>query len=148
VAIEAGVGYGITSALILSAMERNRMGVLISIDLPPLSDPEGAFIGIAVPERLRERWLLRFGSSRRWLPDILKRVEEVGLFISDSANVYTLQRYEFTKVWPKVVRNGVCIFNNISNRFWHFLESFSDAHSYAIWQVEKSSCVTGLIIKR
>ena len=38
-AIETGVGYGITSALVLHAMDRNGSGRLASIDLPPSRIP-------------------------------------------------------------------------------------------------------------
>src|SRR5262245_14210809 len=47
--LETGVGYGITSALVLHAMENTNYGELISIDLPPLSDPKGSSTGLAVP---------------------------------------------------------------------------------------------------
>ena len=148
-ALETGVGYGITSALVLSALMRNNIGRLVSIDLPPLADPYGSCTGIAVPEHLRQhRWLLHPGSSRRALPIILSNVERIELFISDSANVYTLQRYEFKIVYPKLSVGGAVIFNNIGSRFQLFLRSIKDIQFHSILQVEKSPCVTGLILKK
>jgi hypothetical protein len=147
--LETGVGYGITSALVLSALLRNNSGRLVSIDLPPLSDPYGACTGIAVPEHLRKHnWLLHTGSSRRSLPSILANIDRIDLFISDSANIYTLQRYEFNAVYPKLSIGGVVVFNNIGPRFQAFLRSLKGIQYHSILQVEKSPCVTGLILKK
>jgi Methyltransferase domain len=146
--LETGVGYGVTSALVLLALERNNAGKLVSIDLPSLADPHGAYTGLVVPGYLRNaRWRLHLGSSRRCLSSILADVENIGLFISDSANVYTLQRYEFETVWPKLLPGGGMLFNNIGARLQMFFQSLTDIRLYSIWQVEKSSCATGLILK-
>lgn len=147
--LETGVGYGITSALALAALMRNSLGRLVSIDFPPLADPHGSSIGIAVPEHLRKhRWLLHHGSSRRSLPTILSNVERIDLFISDSANVYTLQRREFHLVYPKLSVGGAAVFNNICSKLQTFLHSFNNIQFHSIVQMEKSPCVTGLILKK
>jgi len=146
--LESGVGYGITSALVLLAMERNNCGNLLSIDLPPLSDPLGSFTGLVVSPDLRKRWSLRLGSSRLCLPEIVSRSERIDLFISDSANVYTLQRFEFETVWPKLRPSGVALFNNIGSKFQAFLRSVGGIDYYSIWQVDKPKCATGLIVKK
>src|SRR5262249_42220047 len=146
-ALESGVGYGITSALVLLAMERNSNGNLLSIDLPPLSDPTGSSTGLTVSSDLRKRWTLRLGSSRRCLPEIVSRSERIDLIISDSANVYTLQRFEFETVWPKLRPSGVALFNNIGSKFQAFLGSVEGIDYYSIWQMDKPKCATGLIVK-
>lgn len=147
--LETGVGYGITSALILLALERNNAGELVSIDLPSLSDPPGLYTGLAVPEQSKGRWHLHLGSSRRYLPKLLSDMSNIGLFISDSANVYTLQRYEYEAVSEKLrTAGGAAIFNNIGSKFQTFLCSVKNKRFYGIWQVEKPSCVTGLIMGR
>lgn len=147
--LETGVGYGITSALTLAALMRNNIGRLVSIDFPPLADPYGSCIGIAVPEHLRKnRWLLHHGSSRRSLPIILSNVERIDLFISDSDNIYTLQQHEFKLVYPKLSVGGAVIFNNICSKFQMFLQSINNIQFHSIVQIEKSPCVTGLILKK
>ena len=147
-ALETGVGYGITSALVLLGMERNNSGALVSIDLPPLSDPYGLFTGLVVPAHLKNRWTLHLGSSRRCLPKIQPYIGRIGLFISDSANVYTLQRYEFEAVYPRLPVGGVALFNNIGSKFQAFLRSVKDIEFHSIWQVDKPASATGLILKR
>jgi|GEM_PF-1634995 len=149
IALETGIGYGISSGVTLQAMERNQVGKLISIDLPSLGDLNGEFIGIAVPEHLRHRWDKQHkGSSRNCLPKILKTIPNVDLFVSDSANVYTLQKYELRAIWPKLTHGGVMIFNNVKSKFDNFLKNMRDAQVHTIRQVEKSPCATAVVIKK
>jgi hypothetical protein len=148
VAVELGVGYGITSALVLLAMERNAGGELVSVDLPPLSDPYGSCTGLAVPEQLKKRWRLHLGSSRKCLPTILSSVGRVDLLIADSAAVYTVQRYEFKSVFPKLAVGGGALFNKIGSKFQAFLRSTDKIQCHSIWQVDKPGNATGLILKR
>ena len=117
IVIESGVGYGVLSAVILQAMERNEIGTLVSIDLPPILDHSGVYIGLSIPQHLKKRWKLYFGSSRQQIPKVLKSTSDIGLFISDSANVYTIQRREFEAVWGSLSSDGVMVFNNISRKF-------------------------------
>ena len=145
--VETGVGYGITSALILAALETIRQGQLISIDLPPLADPNGRFVGKAVPEPLTRCWTLYRGSSRRWLPEILHGVDQLELFISDSANVYTLQAWEIDAAWPSLTTAGAAVFNNVSRRFWERLKRLDGGRAYAIRQLDKTECVTAVVLK-
>lgn len=147
IAVETGVSYGITAAVILLAMERNNSGRLISIDLPPLLALNGPAIGMAIPNYLAHRWTLVLGNSRYWLPRVVSQVEDIGLFVSDSANVYTLQRHEFATVWPKFSAAGAALINNISARFWAILKEMDMVQTCGIWQQEKPSCVTGLVLK-
>jgi hypothetical protein len=146
--VETGVAYGITTALILLAMERNNIGRLISVDLPSLSDPHGSYVGMAIPKYLTHRWTSHLGSSRRWLPKILSEMGNIELFIADDANIYTLQRYEFTTVWARLSLGGAAIVNHIGNRFYRILQATDTAQVHTIRQMEKPSCVTGLILKK
>ena len=82
------------------------------------------------------------------LQKILRAKENIGLFISDSANVYTLQRYEFESVWGVLSPGGAIVFNNIGHKFQKFLKFVNNARFYSIWQMEKPSCVTGILIKK
>ena len=148
IVLETGVAYGITSAIVLLAIERNNYGKLISIDLPPLSDPLGEFTGLGIPKNLRNDWVLHVGSTRRLLPKVLEETKNIGLFISDSANIYSLQRYEFESVWKALSSGGVMVFNNISSKLQGFLKSVENSSFYSVWQTDKPQCVTGILLKR
>lgn len=148
IVLETGVGYGMTSAIILLALEHNNCGKLISIDLPPLSDPYGTHTGLAVSERLKRNWTLYLGSSKQLLQKNMIVSELIGLFISDSANIYTLQRYEFESVWRVLSSGGVMVFNNISRKLQRFLKSVDRSKFYSVWQIEKPLCVTGILLKK
>jgi Methyltransferase domain len=145
--LETGVGYGVVSALVLFALERNGFGDLVSIDLPSLADPEGLYVGLVVPEHLKSRWTLCVGSSRHHLPGILSEGRKLDLFVSDSANVYTLQRYEYEMVYPTLIDGGVALFNNIGSKFQRFVNSARGIKSYNVWQLDKPGCATGLVFK-
>ena len=149
VVLEAGIGYGIVSTTILEAMKKNQKGTLISVDLPPLGDPSGSLIGISVPHWLQNRWQGGYrGGVRKWLPVILQDVKSIDLFVSDSANVFTLERYEFLSVWPKLSSGGVMIFNNINKKFLTFLREIEDMDVHVVRQIEKNSSSTAVIFKR
>ena len=148
VVLETGVAYGMTSAVVLLAIERNNCGKLISIDLPPLSDPSGKFTGFGIPKHLRNDWILHLGSTRRLLPKVVEKTKNMGLFISDSANIYSLQRYEFESVWKTLSSGGVMVFNNISRKLQKYLKSTEKSEFYSVWQTEKPSCVTGILLKK
>jgi hypothetical protein len=147
IVLETGVGYGITSAMVVQAMERNESGTLMSIDFPPLSDPTGIYTGMAIPGHFKKRWQLSLGSSRQQLPKVIKNIDKIGLFISDSANVYTIQQYEFKAVWGALAPGGVMVFNNIGHKFQRFLKSVDKSDFYSVWQLEKPLCVTGILLK-
>lgn len=146
--VESGVGYGFCSALVLLALDLNRAGKLASIDLPSLGDPTGSHIGRIIPDHLKERWSLLYGSSRNRLPSVLSQQGKAGLFISDSANVYTLQRYEFETVYPSLDIRGAALFNNIGGKFQTFLQSVDGIETYSIRQTDKPGCATALILKK
>jgi hypothetical protein len=92
--VETGVAHGLTSRFILAGLEHNGAGKLWSIDRPPLDPDLKQRIGIAVPERLRERWLLIAGSSRRRLPSVLAQAGQIGLFLHDSLHTEQNVRFE------------------------------------------------------
>ena len=117
VVIETGVAYGVTSAFILKALEKNdRDGTLHSIDLPPLEGGSAnQFVGAAVPEYLRRRWVLHLGASKRILPKLLKRIKKVDLFVHDSLHTYRNMRREFEMVLPYLGRGSMIIADDVGN---------------------------------
>ncbi len=98
--VETGVGAGLSSAVILQALEENGRGNLHSIDLY-----EDA--GRLIPEELRHRWRLSVGTSRELLSGILQDHGKVDLFFHDSYHTYENMSFEFESVDGHLVSGGV-----------------------------------------
>jgi predicted O-methyltransferase YrrM len=110
--VETGVGYGVSTAHILQALAVNGHGRLDSVDLPlPGRDAE-RFTAALVPARLRERWTLHRGTSRRKLPALLAG-RTIDLFVHDSSHTYLNMRCEFARAWPRLRTGGVLIADDV-----------------------------------
>lgn len=115
VVVETGVAQGVTTASILDALETNGEGHLFSIDLPVLHEDPGSYVGRLVPERLRSRWSLKLGPSRRLLPHLMDRLGQFDLFLHDSEHSYESQLEEYRAVWPHLRPGGVLISDDVAN---------------------------------
>ncbi|MGB6500245.1 MAG: class I SAM-dependent methyltransferase [Thermoplasmata archaeon] len=118
VAVETGVHFGKTSTAILSALERNGSGQLISIDLPRTAaslNADGRLAhahvrsadetGHLIPTALRDRWTLRLGDARVLLPAAL--AGGVGFFFHDSDHSHDHQQFEYESAWTALESGGV-----------------------------------------
>jgi hypothetical protein len=113
--IETGVAHGVTSRVILEALERNGKGRLWSIDLPAVDSALHPEIGMAVPERLRSRWTYLSGTSRQRLPDLLRRVHGLDLFVHDSLHTERNLRFELESAWVALRPGGVVMADDIDH---------------------------------
>lgn len=112
--VETGVAHGLTTRVLLEALERNGNGRLWSIDLPPLLERALAQeTGVAVPERLHERWTLLRGSSRRLLPNLVADLGQIDLFAHDSTHTARNLRYELEQVWPALAPGGAMLIDDV-----------------------------------
>ncbi len=111
--LETGVAYGCNTSFILQALEKNGIGKLISIDLPPLGNQADKFVGFYVPETLKSRWHLHRGNSRSLLPEILSRSVKPSLFIHDSLHTYRNMKFEFGTVVGKLNLPAMIISDDI-----------------------------------
>ena len=155
VVVETGVAYGVSSAFILRALEENGHGVLHSVDLPPLRRRYDRFWGIAVDEKLKARWRLHRGPSKRLLPGLLEEVGAVDLFLHDSLHTYRNMRREFGALWPHLRAGGVILADDVErNRAFGELRQKNPA----LWRVvrdreeqplhgEAAPVVLGLAVK-
>jgi hypothetical protein len=119
--VETGVARGLTSRIVLEALHRNGAGHLWSIDLPPALDRHQANeIGIAVPQRLKDRWTYIAGASRRRLPRLLSRLGAIDLFIHDSMHTDDNVRFELDLAWEALRPGGAMIVDDVDlNRAFH-----------------------------
>lgn len=105
--VETGVARGVTSRIILEALDRAGTGHLWSIDLPTMDASSHGEIGVAVPDRLRSRWTYINGTSRRRLPKLLSEIAPIDLFIHDSSHTERNVFFELTRAWPALGRGAI-----------------------------------------
>ena len=148
--VETGVAYGVSTAIILAALHKNRKGVLHSIDLPPIGARTSDIrIGMMVPNRYRGRWRLHLGSSKRTLPRLLESgVSPIDIFLHDSAQLYEIQRMELMNVWAHMPPRGVIIADSIhrNTAFAEFTREKQIMHSFAIEEQHHLGHLIGVIL--
>lgn len=110
VVVETGVHDGLSSALILRALQKNGTGRLVSIDLPSVDLPSGvAAPGWIVPDELRSLWTLHLGDARKLLPEVLERVGKINVFIHDSDHTRAHQEFEIATAKQFLSRPGMIL---------------------------------------
>jgi hypothetical protein len=150
IVVETGVASGRSSWIILEAMNENKKGHLYSIDLPkyysgkkPASYlteegkeelcgfvPEGKQPGWLVPGRLRSRWTLILGESKKELPQLMEKLEKTDIFYHDSEHSYENMKFEYSAAWPKIPAGGLLLSDDVTwnNAFKEFL--FEKTHKF------------------
>lgn len=140
VAVETGVGSGISTSYILKALDRNGAGTLHSIDFPmrnprgyvykdgtrdPFALPPGKEPGWIIPSTLRDRWVLHMGKSEDVLPGILDELRPIDFFFHDSEHSYENMMFEFREAWKALDFSGILFSDDIhwNNAFRDFSRS-------------------------
>ncbi len=134
VVLETGVAYGVTSAFILSALEKNGDGVLHSIDLPPLGRNVDQFVGALIPDAVRHRWRLYRGVTKRVLPKLLSQVGTVDMFVHDSLHTYRNIKFELQRVTPQLKPGAIVIADDIDEN-----------PAFEEWEAETSLAFSGVV---
>jgi hypothetical protein len=112
--VETGVARGLTTRVILDALERVDGGRLSSIDLPPLIERGLASeTAAAVPPSRRERWNYVPGSSRRQLPRLLERLGRIELFVHDSMHTTRNLLFELEYASRALVTGGAILVDDV-----------------------------------
>jgi predicted O-methyltransferase YrrM len=117
VVVETGVASGVSSSYLLLALQKNGHGALHSIGLSdPQFLPPGKTPGWIVPDWLKSKWVLHLGDSRELLPQLLKELGSVDVFIHDSLHTYEHMLWEFRAAYPHI-RPGGLLFSD--DAFWN-----------------------------
>lgn len=128
---ETGVANGISSRYILSALEKNGRGRLVSIDCVPEGAPdflpEGRQAGWLVPPALRGRWEFVAGKTSEKLPPLLERDGTIDIFIHDSEHTYANMMFEYRAAWPHLRGGGLLLTDDagLTYAFEDFAETVS-----------------------
>ena len=122
--VEVGVSSGVSSAYLLTALDRNGQGTLHSIDRPSIkrhaqgaprsslgswSLPPGKSTGWAVPLPLWKRWDLRLGDKATVFPILVRQLPSIDLLVYDVPHEDGATREEFRLLDPLIPSGGVVI---------------------------------------
>lgn len=151
--VETGVCNGVSTAVILAALEVNDGGVLYSIDLPEYTDtgyqegtfwkgkkgaviPKGNRPGWLIPDKYREHWHLILGRSQEELPRLLNKLSEIDFFLHDSEHSYECMTFEYQQAWKYLKQGGLLVSDDIS---WNSsFNDFSILHSRDINVIDRN----------
>jgi len=130
IVVETGVDAGVSSAIILRAMELNGRGRLYSIDaglwcFDGIILPPNKPIGFIIPEDLKVKWKLIVGYSKEVLEPLLKDLNLIDLFFHDSEQSYENMMYEYETAWKYLKKGGYLVSDNIewNNAFDDFIRA-------------------------
>jgi hypothetical protein len=133
VVVETGVAQGISSYVMLKALQINGKGKLISIDLPnrnpegfayrdgtrdSVYTPGGLEPGWLVPSELRTFWELKLGPSTEMLHTI---EDNVDFFYHDSEHSYENMTFEYEWAYNHLKNGGILASDDVT---WN--KAFSD----------------------
>ncbi len=123
--VETGVSSGISSMHLLLGLRANGSGSLHSIDLPTrqrgptlqpdesvVSLPPGRSTGWAIPPKLTRGWDIRLGPSQTVLPELVRSLPRVDLFLHDSLHTPAHLTFELETVLPKLAPGAVVLADN------------------------------------
>lgn len=126
IVLETGVATGESTGYILQALFDNKQGRLYSIDLPFQwyiygnhklhldSLPVGKMSGYLVPEKIKKNWTLILGSTYQKMPEILKKLKHIEVFLHDSEHTDKTMCFEFEQAWPYIQKGGFLLSDDVS----------------------------------
>ena len=108
--VETGIANGVSSSYLLLAMKKNRKGHLHSIEVDDSHVMvEGRDVGWIVPESFRVHWSIHMGPSELVLPDLLKELPPLDIFVHDSLHTYSHMMLEFEMAFPHLRPGGLLL---------------------------------------
>lgn len=116
--LETGVSAGVSSSYILQALEDNQNGYLYSLDEPNTAIEEAQKVertGFAIPEYLRDRWLLWLGKSQEFMRPFLNEIGTIDMFLHDSEHSYNNMQWEYEVAWMNLKDNGLIMSHDIND---------------------------------
>jgi len=137
VVVETGVQHGISTTFILQALKDNGSGRLYSIDLPNVGEaplPLGKQSGWLIPDKLKDSWTLRLGRSIDILPEVLKHLEEIEIFLHDSEHTYNTMMAEYRLAWPHLRPEGLLLSDD-TGRNEAFLDFAKEVNHQPKWTI-------------
>jgi predicted O-methyltransferase YrrM len=114
--VETGVAYGWSSLAILAALKELDGEMLVSVDMPYPKLNNESFVGIAVPERFRDKWKLIREPDRNGLRKAIAYFRgEIDLCHYDSDKSYWGRQFGCEILWRALKPGGVMIVDDIQD---------------------------------
>lgn len=114
--IETGVAYGWSSLAILSGMDERKNPRLVSVDMPYPKMDNDPFVGVVVPDELRQYWSLIREPDRQGVEKaILQMNGSVDLIHYDSDKSYQGRKYAYPLLWAALRAGGIFISDDIED---------------------------------
>jgi len=137
IVVETGIGRGVITIFILSAIQKNGHGKLISVD-------KGNEIRALIYNGLKMNWDFRDGKPSDVLPTI---TESIDIFLHDSLHTYKNMMFEFECVYPYIKEGGLIMSHDIgtNNSFFDFAKKIGREVQYI--QTTKNRYGIGVITK-
>jgi Methyltransferase domain len=112
--VETGVAHGVTSRIVLEALNQNDRGHLWSVDLPyPFDHRLHVQTGAAVTDECRPRWSYLEGTSKQRLPGLVAKIGQAGVFIHDSLHTAANVVFEMEQAARAMTPGGVMLVDDI-----------------------------------
>jgi len=155
--VETGVAAGESTGYVLAAMDKNKKGKLYSIDLPFQwyiygdhelhldSLPPGKLPGYLVPEILKSRWKLILGNTYKKLPQLLKKLKKIDIFLHDSEHTDKTMTFEYQTSLSHIKKGGFLLSDDVN--FTNAFKIFTKANGLPNIMVGKEGKI-GISYKR
>lgn len=139
VVVETGVAKGVSTSYILAALNDNKKGRLISVDI--LKDA-----GFLVDKDLKSRWDFKCGTSLEVLPQL--PVPHIDMFIHDSQHTYDTMMFEYQWAYPRLKKGGVLLSHDINKNdaFFDFAKEVDEEVMFI--RSSDRGFVMGAIVKK
>ena len=115
--IETGVGYGWSSlAILLALSKKNNAKGLVSIDMPYPSSKNNKYVGIVIPNFLKDKWkLIRLPDKPGIKVTIENSSDKFDLAHYDSDKSVWGREYGYELLWNGLRKGGILISDDIEN---------------------------------
>lgn len=129
--IETGMGPGVSTTVILTAIHDKARFISIDPDKP--FGKGDRKIGFVIPEELRGKLEYVKGTSREKLKDVLTGMETLDIFFHDSDHSYENVMFELTSVKSKLLPSSLILIDNYN---WSEApEDFSKSYKMNLWHI-------------
>ena len=125
--LETGVAYGWSSYAILRSLQNRPGAHLASTDMPYVKLNLEDYVGVVVPDELRQQWTLIRQADRQGLPKALAQLGRLDLCHYDSDKSYQGRMWAYPILWDSLRSGGILISDDIQDNagFKDFVKTIS-----------------------